>query len=285
MAGPDLTLALDFCDGLRRWVELPKEMSVEKDHADIPSFEPPAGWPGDASFVGRFPLDEGLALGLFPLRKNPDSSKIECIAEKSLQELIKEHGQERVLKFLNHSGEALDSASLPKRVHVHDHKAMVGVRYMAHQIEMLSIFAEHADEIQAQEAAAVDMDLLGRWQRDLRLSGIRRQNAYRWMQHVIAHGATETCIEMLRAFSRLADKLDLLSRCVAGAEDLAWHMRPPIEAALTLRSHIMGCGTRLSIPSQAKSPQEPPVAYLKDQNRFLTLCQELKTRLDLIWSF
>lgn len=294
MAGLDLSLALDFCDGLRRWVELPREMSVSEDHADMPKFDAPEGWPGDPALVKKLPLDEGLKLGLYPLRINPATGKIECISEKDLDTLIKDHGEEALVKFLKHADDSVDAASLRKRVHVTPNKAMVGLRYMTHQIEMLAIFASHADAIETEQSAPTDSDLTKLWDRDLRLASIRRDNAYKWMKHVIRHGTTETCIEMLRAFSRLADKPLLLSQCVAGAEDLAWHLRPPIDAALTLRSHFMGCGTRLSVPSKnplmtgspkpstkGRTPDEPAAAaFLKDQNRFMTLCQELKTRLE-----
>jgi len=290
MAGSDdLSLALHFCDGLRQWAELPREMSVSADHVDMPKFVPPAEWPGDDELTTKLSLKEGLRLGLFPLKRVQNGSStdvIRCVAGKDIKGLIEEHGKKALVKFLHPIAPTITSASLLEQVEVIPEKAMVCVQFMTHQIEMLDIFASHAKEIEdEQAAAATDLDLTKWLNHDKSLAKIRKKNVNRWMRHVIRHGTTEACIEMLRAFSRLADKPLLLSRCVAGAEDLACHLRPPIDAALTLRSYFMGCGTRRSMPSKSSAKGCPPdspatAAFLKDLNRFMTFCQELKTRLE-----
>jgi len=270
MDTPDLSLAIQFCDGLRRWVELPPEMSVSEEHVDVPSTP---GWDGledAADYSSSYSLDDGLEIGLFPLRKDADGV-IHCIAAKGLEDLLRDHGEKRILKFFADAGEQMDLEALAENVEITVDKAMVSVRHMSHQIRLLAIFDSHGKSLEMAQAGNGATDLMAILDRDLQLLKSRRVRAREWMEHVIAHGTTEACIEMLRAFSRLADKPELLSRCVAGVEDLALHLRPPIEAALTLRSNFMGCGSRLATSGPT---------FLKDQNRFLTLCQELKTKLE-----
>jgi hypothetical protein len=43
MSGQNLTLAVDFCDGLRRWVEQPPDLRIQEEHVDVPGFDPPPG--------------------------------------------------------------------------------------------------------------------------------------------------------------------------------------------------------------------------------------------------
>jgi len=245
-------------------------MSVSVEHIDVPSTP---GWDGledAADYAAHYSLDDGLALGLFPLRKD-DSGTIHCVAAKDLDGLLSDHGEKRILRFFADAGEEMDIAAMRRNVRIASSKAMVSVCHMAHQIRLLAIFDSHGRSLAEAQGGNGSADLTAIMNRDQRLLKSRRERAREWMEQVIAYGTTEACIEMLRAFSRLADKPELLSRCVAGAEDLALHLRPPIEAALTLRSNFMGCGSRLATAGPT---------FLKDQNRFLTLCQELKTKLE-----
>lgn len=270
MSTQNLTLALDFCDGLSRWVEQPQELRIQEEHLDVPGFIPPADLKGSRSYAENYPLELGLKLCLFPLNRD-DGGKINCVSWASLEKLIEVHGTDQLVEFFKAAHEPVDAATLQTKVHVRESKAMVPVKHFGHQIRLMGIFADHGQAMEKYYQAKFDKSIEALAQRSADLAESRKKHAHRWMEFIIARGTTESAIEMFRAFRRLADKPDLLGRCIAGAEDLAIQLRPPIEAALSLKAFFSGCGSRRS---------EPGSAFLRDPGRFLTLCQELKTRLE-----
>jgi len=270
MSGQNLTLALDFCDGLSRWVEQPPDLRIQEEHVDVPALDPPPGLKPVRSYTERYPLDMGLELCLFPLNRDEDGT-IHCLSWAPLDDLIQHHGTGRLVAFFQAAGEPVDATTLRERVRVTPSKATVPVKHFRHQIGLLGVFADHGEALERYRQAGPDESIGELAKRSADLAVSRKVNVFRWMEFMVARGTTEMTIEMLRAFRRLADKPELLGRCVAAAEDLAVQLRPPTEAALTLRSYFSGCSSRRSAPG---------AAFLRDTNRFLTLCQELKTRLE-----